>query len=135
MFVATIDLRAGSPTRGRLVGTLLVADTAGRVAHHTEHALAHDVSDPAHPREGDRLTFPSRSTPHWLAADATGRHLVTTSGSVPDAWVYLVTLDRTTGARSADADVPAADFSRVEVPGLGVVRGMLHGAVFGPAPR
>src|SRR4051812_9244818 len=42
VFVATVDLRAGSRTRGRVIGTLLVADTAGRVAHHTEHALADD---------------------------------------------------------------------------------------------
>jgi hypothetical protein len=36
-----IDLRRDSPTRGEVVSAV-VADTAGRVAHHTEHALAAD---------------------------------------------------------------------------------------------
>jgi hypothetical protein len=42
VFLATVDLRAGSPTRGRVVNAVLAADTAGRAAHHTEHALAAD---------------------------------------------------------------------------------------------
>ena len=42
VFLATVDLRRDSPTRGRVIGAVLAADTAGRGAHHTEHALAPD---------------------------------------------------------------------------------------------
>jgi hypothetical protein len=40
--LATIDLRETSPTRGQVVRVTVVADTAARMAHHTEHALAAD---------------------------------------------------------------------------------------------
>jgi hypothetical protein len=41
VILLTVDLRPGSATRGRVTGAIL-ADSAGRAAHHTEHALAAD---------------------------------------------------------------------------------------------
>ena len=41
------------------------------------HALvALDVADPLRPREVSRLAFGDEVSPHWLAADASGRRLV-----------------------------------------------------------
>ncbi|GLC24759.1 hypothetical protein [Roseisolibacter agri] len=92
-----------------------------------------DVQDPAHPREVARLAFDGATYPHWLAADASGTRLVMDGGATPtDARLHLVTLDRGTGALAADASLPVIDLSRVSVPGLGVVRALPHGAVFGP---
>ncbi|MGZ8455374.1 MAG: hypothetical protein ACXWZ4_02080 [Gemmatirosa sp.] len=91
-----------------------------------------DVADPARPREVARLAFDRAAYPHWLAADAAGTRLVMDGGAPIDARLHLVTLDRGTGALAADATVPVVDLSRVAVPGLGVVRAVPHGAVFGP---
>lgn len=98
------------------------------------HALvALDVVDPLRPREVSRLAFGDGVSPHWLAADAPGRRLVMNGGSYADARLHLVTLDARTGALAPDATLPTVDLSRVEVPGLGIVRAVPHGAVFGPA--
>jgi hypothetical protein len=97
------------------------------------HALvALDVTDPSRPREVARLGLGNEVTPHWLAADASGRRLVTTSGQARDPRVHLATLDPTTGALAPDPQTPTIDLSRVTVPGLGVVRAVPHGVVFGP---
>ncbi len=91
-----------------------------------------DVADPARPREVARLAFDRDAYPHWLAADASGTWLVMDGGGPTDARLHLATLDRRTGALAADAALPTIDLSRVAVPGLGVVRALPHGAVFGP---
>lgn len=98
-----------------------------------ERALvALDVSDPARPREASRLVF-ERTKPHWLAADESGRRLVMDGGAAVDPRLYLVTLDARSGALAPDASLPSVDLSHVEVTGLGAVRAIPHGAVFGPA--
>ena len=95
------------------------------------HALvALDVADPARPVERSRLAFGDGVGPHWVAADASGGLLVMDGGSARDARVYLVRLDAGTGRLAPHATLPAIDLSRVEVPGLGVVRAVPHGAVF-----
>ena len=97
------------------------------------HALVSlDVQDAAHPREVARLAFDGAARPHWLAADVSGTRLVMDGGAPTDARLHLATLDRTTGALAADSALPIIDLSRVSVPGLGVVRAVPHGAVFGP---
>jgi hypothetical protein len=93
--------------------------------------VALDVADPARPREVSRLAFGDSVRPHWLAADAAGRRLVMTSGTPDDPRLHLVTLDPGSGALAPDRVVPAVDLARVPVPGLGVVRAVPHGAVFG----
>lgn len=95
--------------------------------------VALDVSDPARPREVSRLVFPGPATPHWLAVDDSGRRLAATSGSGEDPHVHLAVLNAATGALAPDPRTPIIDLSRVTVPGLGVVRAVPHGAVFGPA--
>jgi hypothetical protein len=71
------------------------------------HALvALDVSDPARPVEVSRLVFGDTVKPHWLAADATGRKLVTTSASRSDPVLHLVGFDPRTGELSRSI-VPA----------------------------
>ncbi|MEO8334878.1 MAG: hypothetical protein ABI664_07890 [bacterium] len=92
-----------------------------------------DVSDSARPREVSRLTFDERVTPHWLSVDATGRHVVMTSGTPRDARVHVARFDPATGALTLDKDTPTIDLSRVAIRGLGVVRVVPHGSVFGPA--
>ncbi len=94
--------------------------------------IALDVTDPSRPREAARLAFAAGVTPHWLAADASGTRLVMTSGSPLDARLHLVRFDPATGTLAPDATLPAVDLSRVEVAGLGVVRIVPHGSVFGP---
>jgi hypothetical protein len=54
-------------------------------------------------------------------------------GAAVDPRLYLVTLDARSGALAPDASMPSVDLSHVDVPGLGVVRAIPHGAVFGPA--
>ena len=93
------------------------------------HALvALDVGDPAAPREVSTLAFDGAVAPHGLAADATGRRLVMDGGSPADPRLHLATLDARTGALAPDAAVPTVDLSHVDVPGLGVVRAVPHGA-------
>jgi hypothetical protein len=97
--------------------------------------VALDVSDPARPREVSRLVLPGPATPHWLAVDSSGRRLVATSGAGEDPRVHLAVLNAATGALAPDPVTPLVDLSRVSVPGLGVVRAVPHGAVFGPGGR
>jgi hypothetical protein len=96
-----------------------------------------DVMDPARPREVSRLAFDGAATPHWLASDASGRRLVMNSGSPADARIHLVRFDPRNGTLTPDSITPAIELTRLTVPGLGVVRAIPHGAVFGSssAPR
>ena len=97
--------------------------------------VALDVSDPARPREVSRLALSGPATPHWLAADDASRRLVATSGTRGDPRVHLAVVDAATGALAPDPVTPVVDLSRVAVPGLGVVRAVPHGAVFGRGGR
>lgn len=95
------------------------------------HALvALDVSDPAAPVEASRLVLGKEATPHWLAADASGRLLVTTSASREDPTLRFVRFDPATGVLSHDAGRPAIDLRRVRWPDgfSGLV--VPHGSVF-----
>ena len=92
--------------------------------------LTLDVSDPANPREVSRLALGDDVSPHWLASDATGRRLVMDAGSRRDSHLYLLRFDAATGAVTRDTRFPVLDMSSVDVPGVGVVRGVPHGAVF-----
>jgi hypothetical protein len=75
--------------------------------------VALDVSDPAAPAEVSRLVLGENVTPHWLAADASGRLLVTISASRGDPTLRFVRFDPTTGALSPDADRPLIDLRLV----------------------
>lgn len=89
-----------------------------------------DVSDPATPREVSRLVLGDDVSPHWLASDLSGRRLVMDAGSSSNSHLYLMRFDPASGAVSRDARFPVLDLSSVDVPGVGVVRGVPHGAVF-----
>lgn len=85
-----------------------------------------DISDPAAPRELDRLMLPDGWIPHWLALAPDGRRLVLTGyGSMADR-VVLLTHDPATGALAVD-DRFREDGSTV--PGVSIA-GVPHGAVF-----
>jgi hypothetical protein len=100
------------------------------------HALVSlDVTESARPREVSRLTFAGDVTPHWLSADASGRHLVMPDGSRASYRIFLATIDPATGALAADRELPVIALSRVRVAGLGVVAINPHGSIFGPAAR
>jgi hypothetical protein len=88
-----------------------------------------DIADPAAPRELSRLVFDAPVTPHWLAADGSGKHLVLTSGSANDGRIHFVDFDVANG-RLTHTPRSSVDLSRVLVPGTGIVRVVPHGAVF-----
>lgn len=88
-----------------------------------------DISNPMAPREVSRVELGTIG-PHWLARDASGRHLVTNSGSSRDSNLYLLDFDPATGRITRDARLPVVDLSLVSVPGVGEVAGAPHGAVF-----
>ncbi len=92
--------------------------------------LSLDVSDPANPREVSRVVLGDDVSPHWLASDAAGRRLVMDAGSNRNSHLYLLRFDPATGAISRDERFPVLDMSSVDVPGVGTVRGVPHGAVF-----
>jgi hypothetical protein len=89
-----------------------------------------DVSDSAHPREVSRFEIGGVSTPHWMAADESGSWLVVDSGSPVDPEIHILRFDRATGGLSAAPDVPVLSMGHVEMPGMGDIVGMPHGAVF-----
>jgi hypothetical protein len=100
-----------------------------------EHALLSlHVSASGPPRELGRLTFDSTFSPHWLAIDETAGRLVVNDGK---ARIYLVTLDRRTGAlaidpsfRDADATAPGVSFARARWPHGPSGAAVPHGSVF-----
>lgn len=88
-----------------------------------------DISNPMAPREVSRVDMGTIG-PHWLASEASGRHLVTNSGSNRDSNLYVLAFDPATGRIARDARLPVLDLSLVSVPGVGDVKGAPHGAVF-----
>ncbi|MDQ3698638.1 MAG: hypothetical protein M3373_11545 [Gemmatimonadota bacterium] len=95
------------------------------------HALvALDVSNPAHPVEASRLVFGDDVRPHWLAADASGRRLVTSSSSKTDPTLHIVEFDPTTGALTRRRDAPVLDLRRVQWPDGSESSAVPHGVVF-----
>lgn len=98
-------------------GNCAVPVVVGRYWVQTVPALnalvALDVSDPAAPVEVSRLALGEEVEPHWLAADASGRLLVTTSASREDPTLRFVRFDPATGALSPDAERAAIDMRRV----------------------
>jgi hypothetical protein len=90
------------------------------------------VSNPARPREVSRRVFADPTTPHWLALDDSAHRLVATSGTGKDPRVHLAVVNAAGAALRPDPVTPMGDLSRVTVPGLGVVRAVPHGGVFGP---
>jgi hypothetical protein len=96
----------------------------------THSVVALDIYDPLTPREVSRVQLGEEGRPHWLAIDGSGRRLVVDNGSRRDTKLFLVDFDPATGALKSNAVFPVLDLSSVTVPGLGVVRGIPHGAVF-----
>ncbi len=100
-----------------------------------EHALvALDIGDSAKPREVGRVTFDSTFGPHWMAFDEGGSRLVVNDGK---ARLYLVTLDRKTGAMQIDqafrdsaATTPGVTFVREKWPHGTTGPAIPHGSVF-----
>jgi hypothetical protein len=95
------------------------------------HALvALDVSNPARPVEVSRVVFGDDVQPHWLAADASGRRLVTSSSSRKDPTLYIVEFDPNTGALTRRGDAPVLDLRRVQWPDGSESGAVPHGIVF-----
>jgi hypothetical protein len=85
-----------------------------------------DLSDPAAPREVDRLMLPEGWVPHWLALEPNSRRLVLTGYRAMADRIVILTHDPATGALAFD------DRFREEgatIPGVRVT-GVPHGAVF-----
>lgn len=85
-----------------------------------------DFSNPARPRELDRLILPDGWLPHWLALEPNGRRLVLTGkGGMADR-VVLLTHDAASGTLRIDERFREEGDT---VPGLRMA-GVPHGAVF-----
>lgn len=103
--------------------------------------IALDVSNPAKPVEVSRLVFDKRfEKTHWLAADRSTNRLVVTGNN--RSWVLIVNIDSKTGKLSLDenfrakgADHPGIDFDRLSWPHGKSGKAVVHGALFGPAPK
>ena len=101
--------------------------------------IALDVSSPAKPVEVSRLIFDQRfEKTHWLAADRSTSRVVVTGNN--RSWVLIVNVDSETGKLALDenfkdkgADLPGVDFDRPRWPHGRTGKGVVHGAVFGPA--
>ncbi|MGI9045041.1 MAG: hypothetical protein ACR2GK_13095 [Gemmatimonadaceae bacterium] len=91
--------------------------------------VALDVSDPANPREVSRVVYEGLK-PHWLAGDLSGRRLVMNAGSPKDPNLYLIDFDPATGALTRNMRFESLSVAAVDVPGIGTVKGVPHGAVF-----
>ncbi|MBW3660594.1 MAG: selenium-binding family protein [Gemmatimonadetes bacterium] len=97
-----------------------------------------DVSDPAAPREVDRLTLGGRNFPHWLALDGHGQRIVITDRGDGERRIFLATIDPETGELALDeafrdpgAGRPGVSFDRSEWPHGVTGAAKPHGAVFG----
>jgi hypothetical protein len=67
------------------------------------HALVTlDIADPGHPRDVSRLNFDAKQTPHWIAADPTGRRIVLNSGEYGEHRIFLIDFDPDSGALHLD---------------------------------
>lgn len=65
--------------------------------------VALDITDPEHPRQVSSLSLGEDELPHWLAIDRTGTRLVVnSSGGGTGNRLFIVDLDRTTGALTLD---------------------------------
>lgn len=89
-----------------------------------------DVTNPSTPKEVSRLDLGETAEPHWLAIDTSGRRIVVNNGARQDTRLYLLRFDPATGSLTRDPVLPLLDMSNVDVPGVGVVSGAPHGAVF-----
>ena len=95
-----------------------------------------DIGNPMKPVEVSRLTLSDSYNPHWTSWSAEADRLVVTSGETPADRLYVLKLDRVTGAVSLDTDFKDTDgkvgFSfaeRIWPHGWRGV-GIPHGAVF-----
>ncbi len=68
-----------------------------------------DLADPAHPVEVSRLVIGDDFDPHWTAWDPATQRMVITTGSATNNRMYLLKLDRATGALSVDEDFRDTD--------------------------
>ena len=101
--------------------------------------IALDVSNPAKPTEVSRVVFDKRfENTHWVAADRSANRLVVTGAN--RSWVLIVNVDMKTGRLTLDenfktkgADYPGIDFDRLTWPHGATGKGVVHGALFGPA--
>jgi hypothetical protein len=67
------------------------------------HALAaYDISDRSNIREVSRVRFDNKQTPHWIAADASGRRIVLNSGEYGEHRLFMLNFDPATGALALD---------------------------------
>lgn len=97
--------------------------------------IAVDISDPHNVKEASRLSFDhSFHMPHWLAADETGRIVVT---GMHDSWVLIAKLDRNTGKLSLDekfrdlgAEKPGVFVGAKPLPHGDSGKAIVHGALF-----
>ena len=70
----------------------------------TMHGLAsYDLSDLSNIKEVSRITFDDKQTPHWIAADESGRRIVMNSGEYGEHRLFIIDFDPKTGALKVDS--------------------------------
>jgi hypothetical protein len=103
-----------------------------------EHAIVSlDVSNPAQPREVNRLTLRPDEIPHWMSLEPNGDRLVVTGYQALESRALVARVDRASGRlvvdstfRTPGAERPGVDFARERWPHGATGRAIPHGAVF-----
>ena len=97
-----------------------------------------DVSDLAHVRKVSSITFDERQRPHWVASDGSRVVVVNEPGPTAERRIWMLKLDRTTGAltldsafRDAGSARPGVAFNRESWPHGVTGTAVPHGTVFG----
>lgn len=115
------------------------------VGHHwiqtnaPEHEVfALDISDLAHVRKVSSISFDERQRPHWLASDGNRVVMVNEPGATSERRMWMLKLDRGTGALSLDSAFrdagsarPGLAFDRDRWPHGATGTAVPHGTVFG----
>lgn len=105
----------------------------------TQHEVfSLDVSDLAHVRKVSSVPFDERQRPHWLASDGRRVVVVNEPGASAERRMWMLSLDRSTGAltldsafRDAGSRRPGMAFDRQQWPHGSTGNAIPHGTVFG----
>jgi hypothetical protein len=100
--------------------------------------FALDVRNLTDVRTVSSVSFDERQRPHWLATDGSRIVVVNEPGPTAERRMWMLTIDRATGAlavdrafRDADSDRPGMAFDRTTWPHGATGTGVPHGTVFG----
>jgi hypothetical protein len=125
--------------KGAAFVPIVVDDFWVQALSSTRRVVSLDVSDSSHPREVSSVQFDDRQAPHWLAFDPIGnRIVVANAGAEPENRLWMLRIDRRSGALSLDetfkqagSDRAGISFERQNWPHGNTGAAIPHGSVFG----